>query len=157
MRVTDRGRQQTLRNEPERYETRGRSGVCHNVDTPLAIPNPAFLISEVQSALTFIVMHDAWRLHPLTWIHRSEARRIARELRHAGHAVQRATYRRSAIADPGPVRCILRLSDPDAAPLIGPGSAFETSLSAGGLARSEQLKHPFSMRHQRSIAGSPRP
>ena len=299
-----------------------------------------FSFPEVQSALTFIVMHDAWRLHPLTWIHRSEARQIARELRHAGHAVQRAAYRRSAIADPGPVRCILRLSDPvmfeavemlssarvpyigpgfeamkrcydkyaacrlvaaagftcpetelgtepdriafplvlkprwgsdsiglrlhthrpvpagkrnerhivqrrvrgeditiailngeagaplhiripdgalytfvrkyvlrppivpvgeqrlaervrveavriaaalgvdwaaridfiheadtdrlhflecDAAPLIGPGSAFETSLSAGGLARSEQLKRLFSTRHQRSIAGSPRP
>jgi len=80
----------------------------------------------------FIVVHDAWRLHPLAWIHRTEARRIAWELRGSGHAVRRSSYRRSLIADPAPGRRILRLSDPvmfeavralsaAAVPYIGPG------------------------------------
>lgn len=79
-----------------------------------------------------IVMHDAWRLHPLAWIHRSEARRIARELRRSGHAVRRCAFGRSTIADSGAGRRILRLSDPvmfeavealstARVPYIGPG------------------------------------
>jgi D-alanine-D-alanine ligase len=78
------------------------------------------------------VLHDAWRLHPLAWIHRSEARRIAWELRRSGHAVRRCTFGRSAIADSGAGRRILRLSDPvmfeavealssAKVPYIGPG------------------------------------
>ena len=80
----------------------------------------------------FIVLHDAWRLHPLAWIHRSEARRIAWELRRSGHAVRRCAFGRSAIADSGAGRRILRLSDPvmfeavealslARVPYIGPG------------------------------------
>ena len=79
-----------------------------------------------------IVFHDAWRLHPLAWIHRSEARRIAWELRRSGHAVRRSVFVRSAIADLSAGRCILRLSDPvmfeavealssAKVPYIGPG------------------------------------
>ena len=80
----------------------------------------------------FIVLHDAWRLHPLAWIHRREARQIAWELRRSGHAVRRSAFRRSAIADAGAGRRILRLSDPvmfeavealssAGVPYIGPG------------------------------------
>ncbi len=80
----------------------------------------------------FIVLHDAWRLHPLAWIHRSEARRIAWELRRSGHVVRRSAFGRSAIADLGAGRRILRLSDPvmfeavetlslARVPYIGPG------------------------------------
>ena len=87
---------------------------------------------NVQSAVTFIVVYDAWRLHPLVWIHRGEARRIARELRRAGQAVRCRAFGRSIVADPGAGRRILRLSDPvmflaaealSAArvPYIGPG------------------------------------
>lgn len=81
--------------------------------------------------MTYAVVHDPWRLHPLVWIHRSEARAIARELRRAGHAVRCSALGRSGTADAG-ARRILRLSDPvmfEAAqalssvgvPYIGPG------------------------------------
>jgi D-alanine-D-alanine ligase len=80
----------------------------------------------------FLIVHDAWRPHPLAWIHRSEARRIARELRRSGHAVRCCAFGRSTIADSGAGRRILRLSDPvmfqavealsaARAPYIGPG------------------------------------
>jgi len=83
----------------------------------------------------FIVLHDAWRPHPLAWIHRREARQIARELSRSGHAVRRAAFGRSAIADSSAGRNVLRLSDPVMfeavealssanVPYIGPG--FET-------------------------------
>jgi D-alanine-D-alanine ligase len=83
----------------------------------------------------FIVVHDAWRLHPLAWIHRSEARGIASELRRSGHAVRYAAFGRSATADSDAGRRILRLSDPvmvkavralslSGVPYVGP--AFET-------------------------------
>jgi D-alanine-D-alanine ligase len=79
-----------------------------------------------------IVMHDAWRLHPLAWIHRREASQIARELRRSGHAVRRSTYGPSAFGDLRAGRRILRLSDPvmfeavealssAKVPYIGPG------------------------------------
>ena len=67
---------------------------------------------NVQNPVMFIVVHDAWRLHPLAWIHRSEARQIAWELRRNGHAVRRSSFGRSAIADSADDRRILRLSDP---------------------------------------------
>ncbi|HEY1326652.1 MAG TPA: ATP-grasp domain-containing protein [Casimicrobiaceae bacterium] len=80
----------------------------------------------------FIVLHDAWRLHPLTWIHRGEARRIACELRRNGHAVRRAAFGRSSFAESRGGRHILRLCDPvmfeavealssTGVPYIGPG------------------------------------
>src|SRR5689334_4598154 len=82
----------------------------------------------------FIVVHDSWRLHPLSWIHRAEARGIARELRRTGHAVRCAAIGRSAIAHASAGRGILRLSDPvmfeavealssAGVPYIGPGFA----------------------------------
>lgn len=82
--------------------------------------------------MMLVVLHDAWRLHPLAWIHRSEARRIAWELRRSGHAVRRSVFDRPAIADLGAGRYILRLSDPvmfeavealssARVPYIGPG------------------------------------
>ena len=67
---------------------------------------------NVQNPVMFIVVHDAWRLHPLAWIHRSEARQIAWELRRNGHAVRRSSFVVSAIAASGDDRRILRLSDP---------------------------------------------
>ena len=87
---------------------------------------------NVHDAVMFIVLHDAWRLHPLAWIHRREARQIAWELRRSGHAVRRSAFGRSAIADSGAGRHILRLSDPvmfeavealssARVPYIGPG------------------------------------
>lgn len=83
-------------------------------------------------AVTFILVHDPWRPHPLAWIHRSEARRIAHELRRAGHRVRCAAFGRSTVDDEGAAQRILRLSDPamftaaealSAArvPYIGPG------------------------------------
>ena len=80
----------------------------------------------------FTVLHDPWRMHPLAWIHRGEARRIAWELRRSGHAVRLSAFGRSAIADSGAGRRILRLSDPvmfeavealssARVPYIGPG------------------------------------
>jgi D-alanine-D-alanine ligase len=62
--------------------------------------------------VTFIVVHDAWRAHPLAWIHRAEAARIARELRRAGHGVRHAAFEGSAVVDRHAGRRILRLSDP---------------------------------------------
>jgi D-alanine-D-alanine ligase-like ATP-grasp enzyme len=78
------------------------------------------------------VLHDAWRPHPLAWIHRGEARAIARELGHAGHAVRRSAFGHDGIAGAGAGTLILRLSDPvmfeaveelsaAGAPYVGPG------------------------------------
>jgi D-alanine-D-alanine ligase-like ATP-grasp enzyme len=78
-----------------------------------AVPHPLEqLAASVQDAVTLVVVHDAWRLHPLAWIHRAEARRIAWELRRSGHAVRRSAFRHSTIADSLADRRILRLSDP---------------------------------------------
>ena len=87
---------------------------------------------NTHDAVMFIVLHDAWRLHPLAWIHRSEARGIAWELRRSGHAVRRSAFGRSTVADLDAGRRILRLSDPvmleavevlslARVPYIGPG------------------------------------
>jgi len=38
-------------------------------------------------AVKITLVREAWRSHPLAWIHRSEARGIAGELRRAGHEV----------------------------------------------------------------------
>lgn len=82
--------------------------------------------------MNFLVVHDAWRPHPLAWIHRTEARRVAGELRREGHAVRRCVFARAAAGDSASGRRVLRLSDPvmfaavealSAArvPYIGPG------------------------------------
>jgi D-alanine-D-alanine ligase-like ATP-grasp enzyme len=58
------------------------------------------------------VLHETWGLHPLAWIHRAEARSVARELVRAGHAAALLRYREGRVSalPPGPL--LLRLSDP---------------------------------------------
>ena len=58
------------------------------------------------------VLLEPWRAHPLAWIHRGEARAIARELRRAGHEVAVRRYRPGAIRDLPCETLLLRLSDP---------------------------------------------
>jgi hypothetical protein len=84
--------------------------------------------------MTVTVVCDPLRLHPLVWIHRSEARSIARELRHSGRTVVIVPFNETARNLPaGPL--LLRVSDPvmlrtartltDAAvPYCGPGAAI---------------------------------
>jgi hypothetical protein len=83
--------------------------------------------------MTVTVVCDPPCLNPLAWIHRSEARPVARELRRAGGAVDVVPFRGTAHGlPPGPL--LLRISDPvlsraartltDAAvPYCGPGAA----------------------------------
>jgi len=59
-----------------------------------------------------VVVHDAWRPHPLVWIHRAEARAIAEELRGVGHDVRRRRFDPLTVGDEGAGLRILRLSDP---------------------------------------------
>ena len=56
------------------------------------------------------VVAEAWRAHPLAWIHRAEAASVAAELRRAGHAVTLIRYRGPGPFPPGTP--LLRLSDP---------------------------------------------
>ena len=58
------------------------------------------------------VVIEPWRAHPLSWIHRGEARAIASELRRAGHSVREARFREDALAELGHGPLLLRLSDP---------------------------------------------
>ena len=54
------------------------------------------------------VVYESWRPHPLAWIHRSEARAIAAELRRSGRTVDLVRWRSSLPRGP----LLLRLSDP---------------------------------------------
>lgn len=76
---------------------------------------------------------DPWRPSPLAWIHRAEARAIARELRDSGHTVQFIPFREDAVATLPEEPLLLRASDPlmlaaaraltrAAIPYIGPGA-----------------------------------
>ena len=58
------------------------------------------------------VVIEPWRVHPLAWIHRGEARAIAGELRRTGRAVTEVRFRQDAVGalPSGPL--LLRLSDP---------------------------------------------
>jgi len=58
----------------------------------------------------FTILIDPWRLDPLTWLHRAEARAILRELRAAGRAVEVSVFDRRAL--PRGAWILLRLSDP---------------------------------------------
>jgi hypothetical protein len=58
------------------------------------------------------VLHETWRLHPLAWIHRAEARGTAAELARAGHAASLVRYRESSIPSLPPGPLVLRVSDP---------------------------------------------
>lgn len=80
------------------------------------------------------VVYEAWRPHPLAWIHRAEARSVAVELRRAGHEVRLARYRDDSVAKFASEPMLLRLSDPvmlaavqtltrAARPFLGPSAA----------------------------------
>jgi len=80
------------------------------------------------------VLIDPPRPDPLAWIHRAEARAIARELREPGRAVRSLPFRVEAIASLPQAPLLLRVSDPvmlaavrvlarAAIPYIGPGAA----------------------------------
>jgi len=65
----------------------------------------------VTGASTAVVV-EPWRAHPLSWIHRGEARAIAGELRRAGRPVREVRFREDAVAELGHGPLLLRLSDP---------------------------------------------
>jgi D-alanine-D-alanine ligase-like ATP-grasp enzyme len=80
-----------------------------------------------------VVVRERRQLHPLAWIHRSEARSIAAELRVAGHEVLLAELRADERLDASAAPLLLRLSDPvmyrvalaltaAAMPYFGPGA-----------------------------------
>jgi carbamoylphosphate synthase large subunit len=80
------------------------------------------------------VLIEPWSVHPLTWIHRAEARAIVAELRDAGQEIRLATFRRATPAMLPGEPLLLRLSDPTmhvvtavlaraAVAYIGPGAA----------------------------------
>jgi len=48
------------------------------------------------------VLRESWQPHPLAWIHRSEARLFAEELRHVGYAVRLAQFRDDSLSDLAP-------------------------------------------------------
>jgi len=62
--------------------------------------------------VTIFVLIEPWRAHPLAWIHRTEARAIARELGAAGGTARLLQFRESEMAmlPQGPL--LLRMSDP---------------------------------------------
>jgi D-alanine-D-alanine ligase-like ATP-grasp enzyme len=59
-----------------------------------------------------VVVIEPWRVHPLAWIHRGEARAIAAELRRTGRAVAEIQFREDAVGSLPPGPLLLRLSDP---------------------------------------------
>jgi D-alanine-D-alanine ligase-like ATP-grasp enzyme len=62
--------------------------------------------------LNVTVFRESWRLHPLAWIHRAEARSIAEELRRAGHTVRLIRLHNNSLSDVAPSLLLLRVSDP---------------------------------------------
>lgn len=58
------------------------------------------------------VLYEPWRLHPLAWIHRVEARSIVAELERVGHTVSLIPFRENRIASLPPGPLLLRVSDP---------------------------------------------
>jgi D-alanine-D-alanine ligase-like ATP-grasp enzyme len=62
--------------------------------------------------LKVTVVYEAWRAHPLAWIHRAEARSLIEELRRAGYAVQAERLGHDATANSLAEALLLRLSDP---------------------------------------------
>jgi D-alanine-D-alanine ligase-like ATP-grasp enzyme len=102
-------------------------------------------------------VHDSWRPHPLVWIHRSEARAVAAELRRFGHDVRLRRFDPSSVGDDSAGPRILRLSDPvmlraakafaDAgARYVGPSLAAMTrcydKYTASGLVAASGLRCP---------------
>jgi D-alanine-D-alanine ligase-like ATP-grasp enzyme len=70
--------------------------------------------------LNITVVRESWRLHPLAWIHRAEARSIAEELRRAGHAVRLIRLQNNLLSDLAPSLLLLRVSDPVMLTLVQP-------------------------------------
>jgi hypothetical protein len=82
------------------------------------------------------VLTDAWRAHPLAWIHRAEARAVAAELGASGRAVTNARFRGRVPDTSGTL--LLRLSDPvmlEAARMLGDAGIAYRGPSAAALAR----------------------
>ena len=84
--------------------------------------------------MTVTILCEPWRAHPLAWIHRSEARSIAAEMRRAGRTVRLAVYNEKSTNLPPSVAPLLRVSDPvmleavraltrASQPYIGPSAA----------------------------------
>jgi len=63
-------------------------------------------------AASVTVLCEAWRPHPLAWIHRAEARSVAEELRRAGRAATLVQFREDAVSALPPGTLLLRVSDP---------------------------------------------
>ena len=59
-----------------------------------------------------IVLREAWRPHPLAWIHRAEAQSIAQELQRAGRAAALVEFREDAVSTLPAGTLLLRVSDP---------------------------------------------
>jgi D-alanine-D-alanine ligase-like ATP-grasp enzyme len=62
--------------------------------------------------LNVTVLRESWRLHPLSWIHRAEARSIGEELRRAGYAVRFERYRSDSVSSLPSGPLLLGVSDP---------------------------------------------
>ncbi len=80
------------------------------------------------------VLRESWCRHPLSWIHRAEARSVAAELRREGYAVLLDRFRNDAVSSLSCGPLLLRLSDPVmlaavqaltriARPFLGPSAA----------------------------------
>lgn len=113
------------------------------------------------------VLIEPWRAHPLAWIHRGEARAIARELGAAGDAVRLLQFRESGIAGLPQEPLLLRMSDPvmlaavraltrAAVPYVGPGApALERCYdkhTAGRLVAERGIDTPATMLASRADA-----
>jgi D-alanine-D-alanine ligase-like ATP-grasp enzyme len=57
-------------------------------------------------------LREAWRPHPLSWIHRAEARSIGDELRRAGYVVRLEQFRSHSFSNVHSGPLLLRMSDP---------------------------------------------
>jgi len=62
--------------------------------------------------VSITVLYEPLGPHPLAWIHRIEARRIATELKGLGHAVRMARFSEDTVANLPPDDLLLRVSDP---------------------------------------------
>ena len=129
---------------------------------------------RVLSPLTVLI--DSWRIEPLVWLHRAEARAIVAELRTAGRAVSVEIFDRNRLPEAAAI--LLRLSDPvmlDAARALetaeiayrGPGAAalercydkwraYRTVAAAGVdipdtrmAAAADALRHPIVLKPRR--------
>ena len=62
--------------------------------------------------MNITVLYEPLGPHPLAWIHRTEARRIATELKGLGHAVGMVRFSEDILANLPPDVLLLRVSDP---------------------------------------------